>query len=376
MSKYRIASFFAGVGGIDMGFSKAGFETVYANEFDPYAADTFECNFKEIKVDRRDIHIVSTDEIPDFDILLAGFPCQAFSIAGYRQGFDDEKGRGELFFELIRIMEAKRPRIAFFENVKNLVGHDNGNTFRVIREQLDILGYKYVYQVMNACEYGNIPQNRERIYIVAFRDDEDFDNFTMPLSVPLERTIRDVIAFDVEQDEKYYYTEKKCNFYKELVRDMQCSNTIYQWRRVYVRENKSNMVPTLTANMGTGGHNVPLILTDDGRIRKLTPRECFNVQGFPKDFILPEQSNGRLYKQAGNSVVVPVIERIAESVRVAINKTDNNNELIKDNRFIQKGEERLAKLIVELNRFGRNGEIMQAAIDVTYRNKLFSEFKL
>ncbi len=376
MSEYKIASFFAGVGGIDIGFEKAGFETVYANEFDSYAADTFECNFEKIKVDRRDIHIVSTDEIPEFDILLAGFPCQAFSIAGYRQGFDDEKGRGELFFELIRIMEVKRPRIAFFENVKNLVGHDNGNTFKVIREQLDILGYKYVYQVMNACEYGNIPQNRERIYIVAFRDEEDFDNFTMPLSVPLERTIRDVIAFGVEQDEKYYYTEKKCNFYKDLVRDMKCSNTIYQWRRIYVRENKSNMVPTLTANMGTGGHNVPLILTDDGRIRKLTPRECFNVQGFPKDFILPEQSNGRLYKQAGNSVVVPVVERIAESIRIAIDKTDSNMHLKKVDELIQKGEERFAKLIVELNRFDRNGDIMKAAVDVTYRNVLFSEFGL
>lgn len=376
MSEYKAASFFAGVGGIDIGFEKAGFETVYANEFDSYAADTFECNFEKIKVDRRDIHIVSTDEIPEFDILLAGFPCQAFSIAGYRQGFDDEKGRGELFFELIRIMEVKRPRIAFFENVKNLVGHDNGNTFKVIREQLDILGYKYVYQVMNACEYGNIPQNRERIYIVAFRDEEDFDNFTMPLSVPLERTIRDVIAFGVEQDEKYYYTEKKCNFYKDLVRDMKCSNTIYQWRRVYVRENKSNMVPTLTANMGTGGHNVPLILTDDGRIRKLTPRECFNVQGFPKDFILPEQSNGRLYKQAGNSVVVPVVERIAESIRIAIDKTDSNMHFKKVDELIQKGEERFAKLIVELNRFDRNGDIMKAAVDVTYRNVLFSEFGL
>lgn len=376
MSEYKIASFFAGVGGIDIGFEKSGFKTVYANEFDPYAADTFECNFQDIKVDRRDIHIVSSDEIPDFDILLAGFPCQAFSIAGYRQGFDDEKGRGELFFELIRIMEAKRPRIAFFENVKNLVGHDNGNTFRVIREQLDILGYKYVYQVMNACEYGNIPQNRERIYIVAFRDDEDFNNFMMPLSVPLVKNIRDVIEFDVEQDEKYYYTEKKCNFYKELERDMKCSNTIYQWRRVYVRENKSNMVPTLTANMGTGGHNVPLILTDDERIRKLTPRECFNVQGFPKDFILPEQSNGRLYKQAGNSVVVPVIERIAENIREAIDKTDSNKDLTIDAKLIQKGEEKLAKLIVELNKLDRASDILKVATDVTYRNMLYVELKV
>ena len=314
---YTCASFFAGVGGIDIGFEKAGFRTVYANEFDEYAAETFEHNFN-LKVDRRDIHIVPVDDVPDFDVLLAGFPCQAFSIAGYRQGFDDEKGRGDLFFELIRMMENKRPRVAFFENVKNLVGHDKGNTFRVICEQLDILGYQYIYQVLNACEYGNVPQNRERIYIVAFRNREDYANFKMPLSIPLERRLNDVIDFDVVQDEKFYYTKSNCGFYDELKSNMKNSDTIYQWRRVYVRENKSGLVPTLTANMGTGGHNVPLILTDDGRIRKLTPQECFRVQGFPKSFVLPEQSNTRLYKQAGNSVVVPVIERIAEAIAEAI----------------------------------------------------------
>ena len=311
------ASFFAGVGGIDLGFEQAGFKTVYANEFDEYAADTFECNFK-IKVDRRDIHDVPAKEIPDFDVLLAGFPCQAFSIAGYRQGFDDEKGRGDLFFELIRIMEEKKPRIAFFENVKNLVSHDNGNTFRVICDQLDSLGYRYLNQVMNACEYGDVPQNRERIYIVAFRDKEDYANFSLPKSIPLKKTVKDVIGFDDKVDSKYYYTSKNCNFYTELKRNMKNPDTVYQWRRVYVRENKSNLVPTLTANMGTGGHNVPLILTGDKKIRKLTPQECFNVQGFPKTFKLPEQSNGRLYKQAGNSVVVPVIKRIAIEIEKAV----------------------------------------------------------
>ena len=180
----KCASFFAGVGGIDLGFEQAGFETIYANEFDEYAADTFECNYK-IKVDRRDINEVPTDDIPDFDVMLAGFPCQAFSIAGYRQGFEDEKGRGNLFFQLTRIIrekaeKGKAPRICFFENVKNLVSHDNGHTFKVICEALDSLGYKIEQRVMNACEYGNVPQNRERIYIVAFRDEADYDKFKMP----------------------------------------------------------------------------------------------------------------------------------------------------------------------------------------------------
>ena len=317
----KCASFFAGVGGIDLGFEQSGFETVYANEFDSYAADTFELNFN-VKVDRRDINTVQPDEIPDFDVLLAGFPCQAFSVAGYRKGFADEKGRGNLFFQLIRIMEKKMPRIAFFENVKNLVGHDNGNTFRVICEALDSLGYSYVSQVMNADQYGDVPQNRERIYIVAFRDIEDKMNFTMPKSIPLKKTIRDIIDFNGTVPDKYYYKPEKCHFYKELADSMKNPETIYQWRRKYVRENKSNVVPTLTANMGEGGHNVPLILTNDGRIRKLTPRECFNTQGYPQTFNLPAQADCRLYKQAGNSVVVPVIRRIAESIQYAISLTD------------------------------------------------------
>ena len=311
------ASLFAGVGGIDLGFEQAGFKTVYANEFDDYAAETYEKNF-DIKVDRRDICTVEASELPDFDVLLAGFPCQAFSIAGYRQGFDDEQGRGNLFFEITRIMKEKRPRIAFFENVKNLVSHDNGNTFRVICEELDKLGYKYLFQVMNGSEYGDVPQNRERIYIVAFRDKEDYANFKLPSSIPLTRTIKDVIDFDSKQDAKYYYTANKCKFYDMLEENMQTSDTVYQWRRKYVRAKKSNVVPTLTANMGTGGHNVPLIRMHNGEFRKLTPRECFNVQGFPSDFKLAEQSNGRLYKQAGNSVVVPVIHRIATEVAKAV----------------------------------------------------------
>ena len=322
----KCASFFAGVGGIDLGFEQAGFETIYANEFDSYAAETFELNFP-IKVDRRDINIVQPEEIPDFDILLAGFPCQAFSVAGYRKGFADEKGRGNLFFQLIRIMEKKMPRVAFFENVKNLVGHDNGNTFRVICEALDSLGYKYVSQVMNADQYGNVPQNRERIYIVAFRDIEDKREFSMPNSIPLTKTIRDIIDFESAVSDKYYYKKDRCSFFDELESSMKNPETIYQWRRKYVRENKSNVVPTLTANMGEGGHNVPLVLTNDGRIRKLTPRECFNTQGYPSTFKLPQQADSRLYKQAGNSVVVPVINRIAQNIKEALNATDKKQEM-------------------------------------------------
>lgn len=324
---YNVTSFFAGVGGIDLGFEQTKqFETIYANEFDRYAAETFELNFPNVKVDTRDIHDVPVKDIPDCDILIGGFPCQAFSIAGYRKGFEDEKGRGELFFELIRIMEEKRPRVALFENVKNLMGHDNGNTFRVICEQLELLGYKYTYQVLNAMSHGNLPQNRERIYIVAFREGTDYANFSWPLPIPLNNTVKEIIDFEGKKEGKYYYTEGKYKgeIYEKLIeatKNDDISNpAIYQWRRKYVRQNKSGVVPTLTANQGEGGHNVCIIKSKNG-LRKMTPRECFNTQGYPDNYNLPEkQSDARLYKQAGNSVCVPVIKRIAEQIVIALEK--------------------------------------------------------
>lgn len=320
MNKLRCASFFAGVGGIDIGFEKTKhFKTIYANELDPYPVKTFESNFS-IHVDNRDIKDVSNDEIPDFDIMLAGFPCQAFSIAGYRQGFDDLKGRGTLFFELVRIFKEKKPSVVFLENVKNLVGHDHGNTFSVILEELQKAGYHVKYNVMNAMEYGNIPQNRERIYLVAFRNYEEYMRFNFPLPIKLRKKLSDIIDFDSQMPEKYYYTKGKYrgDIYEKLLDAMDDEEAVYQWRRTYVRKNKSGVVPTLTANQGEGGHNVCLIKTRFG-IRKMTPHECFNAQGFPKGFKLPENlSDARLYKQAGNSVCVSVISRIAENIYEAI----------------------------------------------------------
>lgn len=314
MNKLTCASFFAGVGGIDLGFKNIC-HTVYANEFDKHAAFTFEANFP-ITVDQRDINNVPEKELPDFDILLGGFPCQAFSVAGYREGFKDKKGRGELFFELARIIKAKKPKVIFLENVKNLVGHDHGNTFRVILDTLQSLGYHVKYQVLNALTHGNVPQNRERIYIVGFRKKSEYNKFEFPNSIPLEKSIHDLINPALD-DDKLFYTPDRCSFYKELVNSVTKEDTVYQWRRKYVRENKSNACPTLTANMGTGGHNVPIIKTELG-IRKLSPKECFLFQGFPESFKLPEIANTHLYKQAGNSVVVPVIERIANSISFAL----------------------------------------------------------
>ena len=325
-SPYTIDAFFAGVGGIELGFTQTGeFRVVYANEFDKNARKTYAENNPETPLDGRDIHDINPNEIPDSDVIMGGFPCQAFSIAGYRKGFEDE--RGDLFFELLKMIKSKRPRVVFIENVKNLVTHDHGNTFKVIREALVENDYYIKWKVLNGKEYGNIPQNRERIYVVGFDSKEDYDRFIFPEPIKLTKTLHDIIDFHNKKDEKYYYRKGKQPFYDKLVPEITSQETAYQWRRQYVRANKSNVLPTLTANMGTGGHNVPLILTDSGEIRKLTPKETFNGQGYPKKFKLPkDESNGQLYKQAGNSVVVPVIKRIAEKICVAIDNQPYKEE--------------------------------------------------
>ncbi|MGQ7342653.1 DNA cytosine methyltransferase [Streptococcus suis] len=331
--KYNIAAFFSGVGGIELGFEQTNeFRVVYANEFDKYARLTYSLNYPNTHLDSRDIHAVPAEEVLDqngednIDIVVGGFPCQAFSIAGYRKGFDDD--RGDLFFELLRIIEAKKPKVIFVENVKNMVSHDHGNTFKVIREALTENNYFIKWKVLNGKDYGNIPQNRERIYIVGFDSKEAYDAFSFPDEINLTTSLRDIIDFSDKKDELFYYRKDKQKFFDELETTITSQDTVYQWRRQYVRENKNGVVPTLTANMGTGGHNVPLILTDEGTIRKLTPKETFNAQGYPKSFKLPEGvSNGQLYKQAGNSVVVPVIKRIAENIAEALKQGEQHSEL-------------------------------------------------
>lgn len=310
----RTLSLFSGVGGIDIAFLKQGFEIVYANDFDKYAVQTYNLNFEK-KSTLADITKVNEKELPDFDCLIGGFPCQAFSIAGYQKGFGDT--RGTLFFDVARILSEKKPEMLFLENVKNLVSHNNGKTFETILRTLEELGYHVKYAILNASFYGNTPQNRERTYIVGFRHIENYNLFQFPDKIPLTTSLEDCIDFESKLDDKYYYTKERFpKIYGEFSK-IEPKNTIYQWRRQYIRENKSNLCPTLTANMGTGGHNVPLIFTKYG-LRKLTPRECFNLQGYPRDFNLPnDMADSHLYKQAGNSVCVKVVERIAENIKKA-----------------------------------------------------------
>lgn len=298
-----------------MGFEKAGFETVYAADFDPFCKVTYDLNFPSTPLDVKDLNDTEIEKLPKFDILLGGFPCQPFSIAGYRKGFND-KGRGNLFFKIAEILETRKPKAILLENVKNLKNHDGGKTYGIIKETLEKLGYHIKEQVLNSMEYGNVPQNRERIYIAGFLSEKHYEKFKFPEKTKLTMNIADILEENV--DDKYYY--EGTNLFEKLKDSVKSHNTVYQWRRIYVRENKKGVCPTLTANMGMGGHNVPIVKDKKG-IRKLTPKECALLQGFPKTYKLPENmANSRLYKQFGNSVTVTVIERIAKEMMKALNE--------------------------------------------------------
>lgn len=315
-NKMKVGSMFAGIGGVCLAFKNVGAEIVWANEIDPKACETYRKNFGSDYLVEGDITKVDTHTIPDIDILTAGFPCQSFSIAGHRKGFGD--ARGILFYDVIRIAEAKKPRVIFLENVKNLKSHDKGRTLETIYECLKECGYNPVCRVLNTLDYGGIPQNRERVYIVAFRDKRDFDSFSFPEPIPLDKTIDDIICRDCRKDRSFYYGED-WRHYHELKKSMTRRETVYQWRRTYVRENKNNVCPTLTASMGTGGHNVPLVIDDCG-YRKLTPEECLAFQGFPGWFGFADVGRSSKYKQVGNSVSVPVVERIAANIKETLNR--------------------------------------------------------
>jgi DNA (cytosine-5)-methyltransferase 1 len=219
----------------------------------------------------------------------------------------------------LQIVDFHKTPIVILENVKNLTSHDNKKTFQVILEQLAERGYHVRYKVLNTARITGIPQHRERIYIVAMRSKELYDRFTLDFPERPMKKITEILEKDIP--EKYYYTESSGAW--KLLKDVDMKpNTVYQYRRVYVRENKSEECPTLTANMGSGGHNVPIVQDTHGK-RKLTPRECFTLQGFPSSYMLPTISDSKLYGLAGNAVSVPVVELIAERLVGLVNIPSN-----------------------------------------------------
>ena len=302
-----------------------GGECVFSSEWDDAAKQTYFENYGEVPFG--DITKKETKElIPEhFDVLCAGFPCQAFSIAGYQKGFDDV--RGTLFFDVAEILEKYRPKAFYLENVKNLKSHDQGRTFAKIMDVLkNRLGYLVDSKIMNPCEYADVPQNRERIFIVGFDPkqvnipkeflkDGEF-SFDFPQKIELKKTIHSIIDENLETQNLFYNPN---HIYYDRMKDVITNpNTVYQWRRVYIRENKNGLCPTLTANMGEGGHNVPIVRTPKG-IRKLSTEECLGFQGFPVNaenpFRFPQTiAQSKKYKQAGNSVTEPLIKRIAERI--------------------------------------------------------------
>ncbi len=308
---FTFIDLFAGIGGFRLAMQDIGGKCVYSSEWDEDAKKTYYHNFGEIPLGDITKQEVKNYIPQKFDILCAGFPCQAFSIAGYQRGFNDT--RGTLFFDIATIIRDHQPKVFFLENVKNLKNHDKGRTFAVIEKTLQDFGYIVFSKILNTMEYANIPQNRERIFIVGFDSEQvpNYTKFTFPSKQPLTRTIHDCIDYS-ETDESLFYREdfRYYPFLKEMMTD---NNTVYQWRRQYVRQNQSNVCPTLTANMGTGGHNVPLIITPNG-FRKLTPKECLNFQGFPEQYSFPNIAKSKCYKQAGNSVTVPLIRMVAQQI--------------------------------------------------------------
>jgi DNA (cytosine-5)-methyltransferase 1 len=312
---------FSGTGAFSYVLEKNGFKCVFANDMIKESKSIYELNNSEsetnsvsttgldTKFKLEDLNEINVEDIPKHNILCGGFPCQPFSIAGKQKGFDDK--RSNVFWKIIDILKLHKPEIIILENVKNLTTHDKGNTYKVINENLTSLGYIIKAQILDTSKITNIPQHRERIYIVGFLNKELYNNFSFDFPIVENQRINKFLEDEIP--DKYYYTDKLKVFdkVKENVTKHINTDTLYQYRRYYVRENKSNCCPTLTANMGGGGHNVPLLKNDKG-IRKLTPRECFNLQGFPKDYKLPNVSDSALYKLAGNAVSIPVVELIVK----------------------------------------------------------------
>jgi DNA (cytosine-5)-methyltransferase 1 len=310
-SRFTFIDLFAGIGGMRIGFESAGGRCILTSEIDEPALKTYSLNYSPEHSHKYfgDISSIKSVDVPKHDVLVAGFPCQPYSIAGLRKGLRDE--RGTVFMEIIRILEDKKPKALLLENVKGILAHDKGETFKYMLSLIERIGYTVKFQTLNSMTHSNVPQNRERVFIAGFLSSNSTGRFTFPGRIPLTKTIKDLII-DERVASKYYYDDR-FDCYKEIKKVVKSSNTLYQWRRQYVRENKSDVCPTLTANMGSGGHNVPLIKVRSG-IRKLTPRECANFQGFSKRFKLPEISDSELYHQFGNSVTVPLIARIAKNI--------------------------------------------------------------
>lgn len=313
-NNFTFIDLFAGIGGIRLGFESVGGRCVYSSEFDEDACKTYVANFGEHPAG--DITKIQANSIPDFDILLGGFPCQAFSIIGKKEGFANETC-GTLFFDIERILKEKKPRAFMLENVRNLTAHDKGNTFRVIIAHLEALGYHVYSKILNALDYG-VPQKRERIIIVGFIDDVKFD-FPKPVPFSERKSLSDILETQV--DKKYYVRNEIRLSRLERLKDK-------NYPKPYISH--ENMAGSITPHPYSSalraGASANYILINDER--RPTERELLRIQGFPDDFkiVVPY---GKIKKQTGNSVAVPVIKAVAREMIKALkafNETEEKND--------------------------------------------------
>jgi DNA (cytosine-5)-methyltransferase 1 len=324
-NRYTVASLFAGMGAFCRAFRDEGFEVSWANENDPFAVQTYRCNFSDTKVYAKSIEELSAiaDELAPVDVMTAGFPCQPFSVAGSKEGFSDRRGR--LFFEIIRLLSElgrQRPKILLLENVPYLLNHDKGRTFSRIVQEIQWAGYWFLpprnYAVLDTRVHTDIPQQRERLYMAALSWDVfDTNEFRFPEAVVETRDYREFLDLETRADDWCYFsTDSKWGHLFAEAMEAGDPDRVYHLRRHYVREIKRPMVPTLTAHMGDGGHNVPVI-RDRWGIRKLTPQECLRLQGIGDgEFVFPsELSRTQRYKQIGNAVTVPLVRKLAAECR-------------------------------------------------------------
>lgn len=309
----KVGSLFSGIGGIDLGFAQAGFEICWANEIDPDACKTYRHNFPSTRLIEGDIKDIDPRSLEPVDVITAGFPCQSFSVCGNQKGFNDK--RGNLFFEIMKIVDGVNPAVVFLENVANLTEHDNGKTFNVIHNELAGRDYSIRYIIADACDYG-IPQHRTRTYIVAFKSQEACDGFKFPDKLGLKKHIFDIIDKTVKVDDSYYSTADSYQ-YKKLSMFITDEEQIYRFSDYGIQASKDGISFTLKANMGTWRDRIPYIKDSYG-IRKITPCECLALQGFPKNYLFPKIPITSAYKQCGNSVIVPLIKRIAQQIALII----------------------------------------------------------
>jgi len=319
LSGMTFIDLFAGIGGFRLALESLRGKCVYSNEWDKYARQVYYENYGEIP--DGDITKIDESAIPEHDILCAGFPCQAFSISGKQKGFEDS--RGTLFFDVARIVKCKKPKIIFMENVKNFATHDNGKTLAVIENIIKELGYSFSYQVLNAVNYG-VPQNRERIYMICFRNDIGIERFQFPKPFKLTKHVEDYLLPEEQIAEKYYVdrpdiyiSRESDNEYSEKPLKLGIVNKGGQGERIY---STKGIAITLSAYGGgvfakTGGYLV------NGRYRRLVPRECARIMGYPDEFKIVSNDN-QAYKQFGNSVVIDVLQLIAEQIGIQYNKNN------------------------------------------------------